>query len=384
MPTTAPLRFHTIEGQILSTRNVQESGSKQQGLKIAYVCHLYPPYFGGVEKYVHAIATRLGNRHDVSVITTDPTGRLPESDKSEGVRIRRFRSWAFNESIYYSPEMFRYLRKHCDEFDLVHANNYHALPAFYAAESKARNRLVFTPHFHGTQGHYLVRNLLHFPYRLLGWRIFRRSDRVICNTNFEKNRILRNFRLPKHKLIIMRQGVDPAYHIPAGENRDAKTLLCVSRLERYKGIQHVIRALRCLPSFSLTIVGAGPYASTLARLTKELGYEGRVLFKRDVSGKKLRDIYSNSDLSILLSEHESYSQFIAESLSAGIPCVVAKRDALVEWIDGRTCIGVDNPSDVAQVARAVMHLAGHRVTRGLPTWDGYVAELEALYFSLVG
>jgi glycosyltransferase involved in cell wall biosynthesis len=348
------------------------------------VCHLYPPYFGGVEKYVHAIATRLANHHDVFVITTDPTGRLPESEESEGVWVRRFRSWAFNESIYYSPEMFRYLREHSDEYDLVHANNYHALPAFYAAESKARNKLVFTPHFHGAQGHYLVRNLLHFPYRLLGWSIFRRSDRIICNTNFERNKILRDFRLPKRKLIVMRQGVDPAYHVPAGKIQVSKTLLCVSRLERYKGIQHVIRALRYLPSFNLIVVGEGAYGDTLKRLTDELGCEDRVQFKRGVSGEDLRDIYSNSGLSILLSKHESYSQFIAESLSAGIPCVVAKRDALVEWIDGRTCIGVDDPSDVTEVARAVMRLAGHRVTRGIPTWDDYIAELEALYFSLVG
>jgi glycosyltransferase involved in cell wall biosynthesis len=352
-------------------------------MKIAYVCPQYPPYLGGVEKYVHAIATRLGDHHDVSVITTDPSGKLPKCERIDSVWIRRFPSWAFSESVYHSTEMFRYLRKHSDDYDLVHANNYHALPAYYAAESKARNRLVFTPHFHGAKGHSPMRNLFHIPYRLLGWRIFRRSDRIICSTYFEGNKILRDFRIPKYKLIMIRHGVEQTPHVPADKSSERKTLLCVSRLERYKGIQHVITALKYLPPFHLVVVGAGPYGDTLRRLTEELGFEERVVFKQGVSEENLRRLYGNSDVAILLSEHESYSQFIAEALSAGIPCVLAKRDALLEWIDGNTCVGVDDPADAIDVAHAVLRLVGRKVTRTLPTWDDYVTELEALYRALV-
>lgn len=282
--------------------------------------------------------------------------------------------------------MFRYLRRHSDEYDLVHANNYHALPAYYAAESKAGNRLVFTPHFHGAQGHSLMRNLLHIPYRLLGRRIFRRSDLVICSTNFERNKIVRDFRVPKSKLILIRQGVDPSHHIHrlrTGETKNTKTLLCVSRLERYKGIQHVIRALEYLPFFDLTVVGAGPYGDALRELTERLGFGDRVAFKQGLSEDDLQDIYGASDVAILLSEHESYSQFVAESLSAGVPCVVARRAALLEWIDGKTCVGVDDPSNAIDVAQAVLDVLGQKVTRRLPTWDDYVADLEALYRSSV-
>jgi glycosyltransferase involved in cell wall biosynthesis len=352
-------------------------------LKIAYVSHLYPPYLGGVERYVRAIATRMADRHDVSVITTDPSGRLPKSEEINGVTIRRFRSWAFGESVYHSPQMLRHLLKYSGTYDLVHANNYHALPAYYAAESKARNRLVFSPHFHGAHGHSRMRNLFHTPYRLLGWRIFRRSDRVICSTNFEGNKILRDFRLPRRKLVLIRQGVDPVPRVSTRESKATKTLLCMSRLEEYKGIQHVIRTLEHLPSFDLVVVGAGPYASALKRLTKKLGLEDRVVFKQGVPEEDLHDIYSNSDAAILLSEHESYSQFIAESLSAGIPCVVSKRDALLEWIDGKTCIGVDDPTDETDIARAVLSVVGKKVRRTLPTWDDYVASLEGVYRSLV-
>jgi len=347
------------------------------------VCHLYPPYLGGVEKYVYAIATRLNARHDVTVITTDPSKKLPKSERADGVLIRRFPSLAFSESIYHSTQMFGYLRQHSDDYDLVHANNYHALPSYYAAESKRRNRLVLSPHFHGARGHSPMRSFLHIPYRLLGWRIFRRSDLVICNTNFEKNQILKDFRVSRAKLSVIRQGVDYVAHLPTDKAHDTKTLLCVSRLERYKGIQYAIKALKHLPSFDLVIVGAGPYGGTLRRLTEELGLKNRVAFKQAVSQEDLDGIFSNSDVAVLLSEHESYSQFVAEALSSGIPCVVAKRGALLEWVDGKTCVGVDNPGDAVEVAHAVLRLSGRKVTCGLPTWDDYAAKLEALYRVLV-
>ena len=117
-------------------------------LKIALVCHEYWPHRGGVERYVQEIATRLAVDNEVSVLTTDPDGTLPESEEIQGVRIERFRSFAPNRAIYHSVSMFRYLRKHSRTYDIVHANNYHALPAFFAAESKARNRLVFLSLIH--------------------------------------------------------------------------------------------------------------------------------------------------------------------------------------------------------------------------------------------
>ena len=352
-------------------------------MKIAYVCHLYPPYLGGVEKYVHAIATRLKVHHDITVITTDPSKKLPKLEAIDGVFVRRFPSLAPSESIYYSTEMFRYLREHSDDYHLVHANNYHALPSYYAAESKRRNKLVFSPHFHGAKGHSMLRNLLHIPYRLLGGRIFRRSDLVICSTNFERNEVLRDFRVPSSRLRVVRQGVDYTPPAPADKTYGRKRLLCVSRLERYKGIQYVMRSLEHLPSFELVIVGTGPYGGRLHRLAGKLGLEGRVAFRQAVSQENLDHMFSNSDVAILLSEHESYSQFVAQALSSGIPCVVAKRGALVEWVDDKTCIGVSNPRDSVEVAQAVLHLSDRKVTRSLPTWDDCAAKVEALYQALL-
>ena len=52
-------------------------------MRIAQVCPRYSPYIGGVETHVEEISKRLVARgHEVTVITTDPSGKLPQSEIS--------------------------------------------------------------------------------------------------------------------------------------------------------------------------------------------------------------------------------------------------------------------------------------------------------------
>ena len=65
------------------------------------------------------------------------------------MNVRRFRVAPSPAHLRISPALWRYLRRTSRSYDIVHAHNYHALPAL-AASITARQRLVFTPHYHGT------------------------------------------------------------------------------------------------------------------------------------------------------------------------------------------------------------------------------------------
>lgn len=58
----------------------------------------------------------------------------------------------------------------------------------------------------------------------------------------------------------------------------------------------------------------------------------------------------------MLSSHEAYGITVAEALAAGIPCVVAKGSALEEFVDGRNCIGIENPVSKEKVVKALKGL----------------------------
>lgn len=154
-------------------------------MKIAYVTPRFHPYIGGVETHVYEIAKRIAKKFDVEVLTTDPGGKLPKVEEIDGITVRRFGSFAPSEAYYFSLELYRYLKKNSERYDLVHAHNYHAFPALFAALTKKKNKFLFTPHYHAA-GHSFFRNLLHKPYKLVGRKIFEKADAIICVSNYEK------------------------------------------------------------------------------------------------------------------------------------------------------------------------------------------------------
>ncbi len=149
-------------------------------MRIAFVSGHFAPFVGGVEKHVVEIATRLAALgEDVEVLThAEPGKSLPFRETMGGVTVTRFGVPAPSTNFALSPALWRHLRRHAVDYDVVHAHGYHALPALQAAFSRPPV-LVFTPHYHGT-GHSVFRKLLHPPYRRLGRVIFDRSARTIA------------------------------------------------------------------------------------------------------------------------------------------------------------------------------------------------------------
>lgn len=117
-------------------------------MKIAQVCQRHHPFIGGVETHVEAISRKLVKRgFEIEVLTTDPHGTLPKEEEKDGVNVKRFKSWAPGESYFFSRGLKRYLSRNSKYYDIVHVHNYGAFPALYAAQTKGKNKLVFTPHY---------------------------------------------------------------------------------------------------------------------------------------------------------------------------------------------------------------------------------------------
>ncbi|MCC4767075.1 glycosyltransferase [Methanosarcina sp. DH1] len=330
-------------------------------MKIAQICPRYSPDIGGVETHVKEISERLVKAgHDVEVITTDPTGKLRKQEIINGVRVIRFRSFAPGNAYYFAPQIHTYLKKH--DYDIIHAHSYHAFPAFFASLSRHSGKFVFTPHYH-RHGHTTFRDLLHKPYRLFGKIIFSRADSVICVSEYEKKLVESDFEVAA-KTVKIPNGINlkefeglrqPEKSLNRNAERE-KILLYVGRLEEYKGVQYIIQSLPELQDFRLRIIGKGPYEAELRNMAKSSGEGARVEWLKDLSRKELLERYADADIFLMLSSHEAYGITVAEALAAGIPCIVAKGSALEEFVDGRNCIGIENPVSKEKVVRALQDL----------------------------
>ena len=354
-------------------------------MKILQICAKYYPDIGGLESHVQNISERLGLKNDVSVFTTDPKGNLPKEQIINGVTVRRFKSWAPSGAYYFSGKLKKILDEKSDEYDIVHAHGYHAFPALYAAQTKGSNKLVVTPHYHGV-GHTFLRNILHKPYRFFGRNIFKKADRIICVSNYEKSLLVKNFTVKDEKLRVIPNGVN----LKEFENLEKsvntqKTLLYVGRLEKYKGVQFIIEVLQRLNNdVVLDIVGKGSYKDALTKLAIKLGVNDRIHFYSGLSRVELLQKYSEADLFVFPSKLEAYGICVAEALASRTPVIVANTSALKEWIDNENCFGLEYPIEVDEMAKLINKVIGTKVKRvKIWDWDDVVKELTLVYTSLL-
>ncbi|PLT34894.1 N-acetyl-alpha-D-glucosaminyl L-malate synthase BshA [Bacillus sp. V5-8f] len=144
-----------------------------------------------------------------------------------------------------------------------------------------------------------------------------------------------------------------------GISESEKVCIHVSNFRAVKRVQDVVRAFASIqeqiPS-KLLLVGDGPEMTVVCRMVQELGLEEKVLFlgKQD----KLEDLYSISDLMLLLSEKESFGLVLLEAMACGVPCIGTNVGGIPEVIDdGKTGYVIDLGDTKTVAERAVGLLA---------------------------
>jgi glycosyltransferase involved in cell wall biosynthesis len=352
-------------------------------MRILQVCQRYFPYYGGVEEHVRQISERLAKENEVEVCTTDPSGSLARTEFVNGVEVKRFDCYAPNDAFYFSSAMKRYLKDNSESFDVVHAHNYHAFPALYAAQTKKGKKLVFTPHYHGKGGTFF-RSLLHKSYKFFGGEVFAKADKVVCVSNYERNLLSKNFGKIDGKVVLIPNGVNLDEFKGLKERKgDSHLVLTVGRLEQYKGVQHLVRVMPKLArDVVLNVVGEGVYLGTLVKLVKKLSVENRVRFFQKLSREDILQKYVEAGVFALLSEGESYGLTVAEALLCGTPCIVANTSALTDWVDNKNCYGVDYPIDQNRLKVLIEKLMGQRVselTAPILDWNDVTERLLNIY-----
>lgn len=352
-------------------------------MKLCYVTSRYRPHTGGIETHVSELATRFADRgHDVTVISADSgtyaDGRqLPTNEVIDGVQIRRTRAIAPGGAIHVAPGILQAIQQ-CNP-QLIHAHNYHSLPlavAAYAADEECP--FVVTPHYHASSPSN-IRNYLLSIYKPVGRWALHRADRVLAVSKWEAEQLSADFDL---SAAVVPNGINIDRFReaePVSTPTSRPYILCVGRLERYKGVQHVIQALPKLPDYDLVVAGDGPYREDLRRLARRAGVADRVHLKGYVPDSDLPGLYAGGAVHVTMSEFEAYGITVAEALAAGTPCVVRRAGALADWADRADCVGV-TPGRLCDGIRAAVGRPAP--SDNLPTWDDTTDAVAAVYEEL--
>ncbi|WP_191565337.1 N-acetyl-alpha-D-glucosaminyl L-malate synthase BshA [Metabacillus idriensis] len=118
-----------------------------------------------------------------------------------------------------------------------------------------------------------------------------------------------------------------------GISENEKVMIHVSNFRQVKRVHDVVRVFSRVSEkvkAKLLLVGDGPEMTSICKLVKELGIGEKVLFL----GKQnhLEELYSISDLKLLLSEKESFGLVLLEAMACGVPCVATNIGGIPEVI----------------------------------------------------
>ncbi len=350
-------------------------------MKILQLCPLYFPYIGGVEEQVRNISERLASDNEVTIFTTDNSG-LPTEEEVNGVLVRRFKSFSPNNNYHICLSMIKKLKKH--QFDVCHGHNYHSFPLFLIRYAQAR-QFVVTPHYH-QHGITRFNKLLAQLYKPIGRNIFHRADKIIANSAYEKSILVEDFNVGSDRVAVVPNGITvDDFRGLLKKPKGHQTILCVARLDKFKGIQYAIQVLPMLDeSTRLEIVGDGSYKKELIRLAERMGVQHRIDFYGYLGHQQLAERYTNADLFLLLSQYESYGITVGEALAAKTPCIVSSTSALKEWVDNKNCFGIDYPINTGELVWLINRVIGTPVADiELWDWERVTAETLRLYQDLL-
>ena len=166
-----------------------------------------------------------------------------------------------------------------------------------------------------------------------------RAARVLVTSRYSGERAQEFYRLPQlptvvPELIDLAEWRRLLAAHPAAASRF--TVLYVGRFYRRKRVHvllHAAAALRRrIPNLEVRLVGAGPCADQLRRLSSSLKLDGAVTWLGDVSRSQLIEEYNRCHLFCLPSVQEGFGIVLLEAMAAGKPIVASRAAAIPEVV----------------------------------------------------
>jgi len=281
-------------------------------------------YPGGMEKVIWEISKRLARENDVTILQTNLYVKdYKKFEKREGVNIVTCKNDFFLFGYGYSSEFKKKLKEIYDDFDVVHIHGFGRFTSDFSLRFlNGKKPMIFTAHgfFHTRKMNFFKELNKLFMKR---WLSNVRFVTALTKVDFlEYNKL----GIENNKIVEIPNGVDlSGFKIAKKKGRN---ILFVGRIHESKGLKFLVQAIKDIDC-KITIVGkdAG-YRRKLEELIEENGMNRKVVFAGEVGNSELRDFYFNSDLFVLVSEHEGFGIVVIEAMASGLPVVVSDKGSL--------------------------------------------------------
>jgi len=371
-------------------------------LKIGITCY---PSVGGSGVVATELGKLLAERgHEIHFITSSLPFRLNKvycNITFHEVEVNQYSVFKYPPyDLALASKMAEVAKR--EELDLLHVHYAipHAICAILAKQMVDENLKIVTT-LHGTDITVLgydqsLTDLIRFG--------IESSDKVTAVSNSlvkQTNELIQ----PKKEIETVYNFIDErvyhkrdASHLKSqfGIDIDEKVIIHVSNFRKVKRVQDVVYSFQLIQrkiKSKLLLVGDGPEMSFVSRLVRELGLTDKVLFlgKQD----NLEELYSLSDLMLLLSEKESFGLVLLEAMACGVPCIGTNAGGIPEVINEGETGYICEIGDIEAIAfKAITLLENESLHKKMSNYaitiahenfhsEKIVSQYESLYYELL-
>lgn len=242
-----------------------------------------------------------------------------------------------------------FVDKYLMEFkpDLVHAHDWLTYEAGILAKKNYGIPLV--AHVHATEfdraGMHTGNPLIHE----IEYEGLMLADKIIAVSETTKRIIHEKYHIPLSKIDVVYNSLDEGYELDNYTfNEDSYSYLkklkysgytvvsTVGRFTIQKGLHNLMRAAALAisknPKLIFVFAGDGEERNELINMAADLGISSNVIFTGFIRGKKLRDIYSVSDIFVMSSISEPFGLTALEAAHHGNVLILTKQSGVSEVI----------------------------------------------------
>ncbi len=309
-------------------------------MKILLVSEFFPvgkdlKFSGGVEARTYYLAKYLAKNNNVSVICTRQPG-TPKTENLAGIKIirvgpaRRYNAGAQVTAILQIAGFIHSAIQEGSKIkaDIVDGGNF--LAHLISKEISRKNKIpvvywypdVFLGQWIKTSGPVAGS---------AGWlmekfNLLRHPDHFIAISSVTANKLTK-VGIPKSKITVISCGVDGKEFVGKIKKKEPITIVCISRLVRYKRVKDLILAFALLCKnrldLNLKIIGRGPEEKNLRKLCDALKITQKVSFENNLKRIDLIERIKSASIFCLPSSVEGFGISVIEAAAAETPYVVS-------------------------------------------------------------
>jgi glycosyltransferase involved in cell wall biosynthesis len=246
-----------------------------------------------------------------------------------------------NKKHVYGKDLFEEVKRYAaraskialeEEHDIIHVHDWMTYEAGINAKKASKKPLVV--HLHATEfdrtGDNPDPRISHIE-----WMGLKEADKIITNSNYSKQNIIKHYKIPPGKIEVVHWGIDDS-EIPAYDVKKDKTILFLGRVTIQKGPDYFIEVAKKVldfePKTKFIVVGDGDMLPRIINRAAELNMADKVIFTGALAGEEVHKAFQTADLYVMPSVSEPFGLVALESMKNGTPVLMSRQSGVSEVV----------------------------------------------------